>query len=37
LLPWFAIAFAVLVVINSIGLIPKVATDFGSGLRAGAW
>jgi len=30
LLPWFAVAFAVLVVINSTGWIPKGVQDFGS-------
>lgn len=30
LLPWFAVAFAVLVAINSTGWLPKVLTDAGS-------
>jgi uncharacterized integral membrane protein (TIGR00698 family) len=30
LLPWFAVAFAILVAINSTGWIPKVVADFGS-------
>jgi len=30
LLPWFAVAFAVLVAVNSFGWIPKAVADFGS-------
>jgi uncharacterized integral membrane protein (TIGR00698 family) len=30
LLPWFAVAFAMLVAINSFGWIPKAVSDFGS-------
>jgi uncharacterized integral membrane protein (TIGR00698 family) len=30
LLPWFAVAFAILVAINSFGWIPKAAAEFGS-------
>jgi uncharacterized integral membrane protein (TIGR00698 family) len=30
ILPWFAVAFAVLVVVNSVGFIPQVVADFGS-------
>ena len=38
LLPWFAVAFAVLVAINSTGWIPKVADHGRQRLsRAGAW
>ena len=32
LLPWFAVAFALLVVVNSLGWIPKPAIDFGNDL-----
>ena len=32
LLPWFAVAFAVLVAINSTGVLPKALTDGGSDL-----
>jgi len=32
LLPWFAVAFALLVAINSFGWIPKPLADFGSDL-----
>jgi uncharacterized membrane protein YadS len=32
LLPWFAVAFALLVVVNSFGWIPKPAIDFGNDL-----
>jgi uncharacterized integral membrane protein (TIGR00698 family) len=30
LLPWFAVAFALLVLINSLGVLPKVMPDFGN-------